>query len=52
MLVFLLFTWVRWSFLRIKVDQILAVSWKLMLPLTLALLVVTAVVIVARGPVV
>jgi len=49
MLVFLLFTWVRWSFVRIKVDQILAVSWKLLLPLTLALLLVTALVIVLRG---
>ena len=47
--VFLLFTWVRWSFLRIKVDQILAISWKLMLPLTLALLLATAVVIVMRS---
>ena len=49
MLVFLLFTWVRWSFVRIKVDQILAVSWKLLLPLTLALLLLTALVIVLRG---
>lgn len=49
MLVFLLFTWVRWSFVRIKVDQILAVSWKLLLPLTLSLLLVTALVIVLRG---
>ena len=50
MAVFLLFTWVRWSFVRIKVDQILAVSWKLLLPLTLALLVATAVVVVLRNP--
>ncbi len=49
MLVFLLFTWMRWSFVRIKVDQILAVSWKLLLPLTLTLLLVTALVIVLRG---
>ena len=47
---FLLFTWVRWSFLRIKVDQILAVSWKLMLPLSLLLLMATAILIVVRGP--
>ena len=50
MLMFLLFTWVRWSFLRIKVDQILAVSWKLMLPLTLGLVILTAAVVVMRGP--
>lgn len=49
MLVFLLFTWVRWSFVRIKVDQILAVSWKLLLPLTLGLLLVTSLVVVLRG---
>jgi NADH-quinone oxidoreductase subunit H len=47
--VFLLFTWVRWSFLRIKVDQILSISWKLLLPLTVLLLLATAVVIVMRS---
>jgi NADH-quinone oxidoreductase subunit H len=47
--VFVLFTWVRWSFLRIKVDQILEISWKLLLPLTLLLLMATAVVIVMRS---
>ncbi len=49
LLVFMLFTWVRWSFLRIKVDQILEISWKLLLPLTMLLLLVTAVVIVIRS---
>ena len=48
MFVFLLVTWVRWSFVRIRVDQILALSWKLLLPSTLALLVATAVVVVWR----
>jgi NADH-quinone oxidoreductase subunit H len=42
LLVFLVVTWVRWSFVRIRVDQILAISWKLLLPLTLVLLMVTA----------
>jgi len=46
--VFLLVTWVRWSFVRIRVDQILAISWKLLLPATLVLLFVTAA-WVARG---
>src|SRR5688572_23119600 len=51
MFLFLVVTWVRWSFVRIRVDQILALSWKLLLPATLALLVVTAVVVVWRnGP--
>jgi NADH-quinone oxidoreductase subunit H len=40
--VFLLITWVRWSFLRIRVDQILTISWKLMLPATLLLLMAAA----------
>jgi NADH-quinone oxidoreductase subunit H len=45
---FLLVTWIRWSFVRIRVDQILALSWKALLPATLALLVSTAVVVVWR----
>ena len=48
MFIFLLITWIRWSFVRIRVDQILALSWKLLLPSTLALLVATAIVIVWR----
>jgi NADH-quinone oxidoreductase subunit H len=48
--VFLLLTWIRWSFVRIRADQIMRVSWKLMLPATLLLLVATAVFIVLRGP--
>ena len=47
--VFLLLTWIRWSFVRIRADQIMRVSWKLMLPATLLLLVGTAIVIVLRG---
>jgi NADH-quinone oxidoreductase subunit H len=47
---FLVITWIRWSFVRIRADQILRVSWKLMLPATLLLLLATAAVIVARGP--
>lgn len=50
LVVFLLLTWVRWSFVRIRVDQILAISWKLLLPATLLLLVATAVVIVLGSP--
>ncbi len=47
--VFLLVTWVRWSFVRIRVDQILAVSWKLLLPATVLLLLVTGFVVAAGG---
>jgi len=48
LVMFLLVTWVRWSFVRIRVDQILALSWKVLLPSTLALLVATAIVVVWR----
>jgi NADH-quinone oxidoreductase subunit H len=50
LVVFLVFTWIRWSFVRIRADQIMRVSWKLMLPATLLLLLATAVVIVLRAP--
>jgi len=50
LLVFLVFTWIRWSFVRIRADQIMRVSWKLMLPATLLLVLATAVVIVLRAP--
>jgi NADH-quinone oxidoreductase subunit H len=42
-------TWVRWSFVRIRVDQILAISWKLLLPATLVLLLATGFVVAMRG---
>jgi len=45
---FMLLTWVRWSFVRIRVDQILALSWKALMPATLVLLFVTAAVVVWR----
>jgi len=48
MFVFLIVTWIRWSFVRIRVDQILALSWKALLPATLMLLIATAVVVVWR----
>jgi NADH-quinone oxidoreductase subunit H len=47
--VFLLVTWVRWSFVRIRVDQILAISWKLLLPATVLILFATAFVVAVRG---
>jgi NADH-quinone oxidoreductase subunit H len=49
-LVFLVVTWVRWSFVRIRVDQILAISWKLLLPATVLLLMATALVVAVQGP--
>jgi NADH-quinone oxidoreductase subunit H len=49
LLIFLLVTWVRWSFVRIRVDQILGISWKLLLPATVLLLLVTGLVVAAGG---
>jgi len=49
LLIFLLITWVRWSFIRIRVDQILQISWKLLLPLTVLLVMATAVTVVVRS---
>ena len=46
MAVFLLVTWVRWSFVRIRVDQILGICWKLLLPATLIILLLGR----RRGP--
>jgi NADH-quinone oxidoreductase subunit H len=49
LLVFLLVTWVRWSFVRIRVDQILAISWKLLLPASILLLLATGLWVAVRG---
>jgi NADH-quinone oxidoreductase subunit H len=45
LLIFLLVTWVRWTFVRIRVDQILAISWKLLLPISVVLLMATGLVV-------
>lgn len=37
--------WVRWTFPRLRFDQLMNFSWKVMIPLSLANLVVTAVVL-------
>ena len=49
MFIFLLITWIRWSFIRIRVDQILQISWKLLLPLTMLLLIAAAITVVWRS---
>ena len=49
MFIFLLITWIRWSFIRIRVDQILQISWKLLLPLTMLLVIATAITVVWRS---
>ena len=49
LLVFLVITWVRWSFIRVRVDQILQISWKLLLPATVLLVMATAITVVMTG---
>lgn len=39
------FIWVRWTFPRLRYDQLMAFGWKVLLPLSLANIVVTSVVL-------
>ena len=39
------FIWVRWTILRFRYDQLMNLGWKVMLPLGIANLVITAIVI-------
>lgn len=49
LLLFLLITWIRWSFIRIRVDQILQISWKLLWPVSVLLVIAAAVTVVVRS---
>jgi NADH-quinone oxidoreductase subunit H len=49
LLIFLLITWIRWSFIRIRVDQILQISWKVLWPASVILVIATAVTVVLRS---
>ena len=50
LLVIFVFMWVRWSLPRFRFDQLMMIAWRALIPLSLALVMVTAVVIYAfRG---
>ncbi len=46
---FVLVIWIRWSFIRIRVDQILGLSWKVFLPASVLLLLAAGVVVIVGG---
>jgi NADH-quinone oxidoreductase subunit H len=47
--VFVLVLWVRWSFLRVRIDHALALNWKVLFPLSLVNLLVAAWWVVGPG---
>jgi NADH-quinone oxidoreductase subunit H len=46
---FVLVLWVRWSFLRVRIDQAMALNWLLLFPLSLANLLLAAVLALRDG---
>ena len=47
--VILLMMWARWTFPRLRFDQLMSFAWKLLIPLALANLVVTALLVPGTG---
>jgi NADH-quinone oxidoreductase subunit H len=45
-----LFVWVRWTLPRFRYDQLMALGWKMMLPLALANLMATGLVLLSQRP--
>lgn len=48
LLLFLILLWIRWSFLRVRIDQLLGFSWKLLFPVSVLNLLLTGLVIILR----
>jgi len=44
------YIWVRWTIPRFRYDQLMALGWKVFIPLTIANIVLSGVVLVAFGP--
>jgi NADH-quinone oxidoreductase subunit H len=50
LLVIFVFMWVRWSLPRFRFDQLMFLAWRALIPLSLALLITTALVIYFMAP--
>ena len=44
-----LYMWIRWTLIRYRYNQLMSVGWKVLLPLSIANLVVTAIVVSVVG---
>lgn len=48
--VILVMMWMRWTFPRLRFDQLMSFAWKLLIPVALVNLLVTAAIVGVRGP--
>ena len=50
LIIIAVFMWVRWSLPRFRFDQIMTLSWRAMIPMSLVILMATALTVYAYGP--